>query len=398
MKYFLLLATLSLLFACTEVKVEQIVTEVPVLRASDIYNSDSVYAYMNKYKEEHKQIADSYFEKGKKEELNPEKAVYFFKRAITLHPTLEGYKALAKALEKVGKYEEMNRLYYIIANTQNVNPETKSSIYLFEQPNEELMYEEIIGHFLAYGKIYADDIYSHEDNGFDRSKLKSKLLADKRIKLDTTTAFYKNLMLQFEPYDQLELYSKKPAVFKDFLATIPDSSANFEIDEHSVQEFHYEDFNGINYNDGPELSFSNVYVHYLKEATDNSRRHDYNFNHIIRIGPAIVAVVYAIDTSSMACPKDMRHIYHQLVTYDNNTTNIIDSKIVALQSGTQLETARFKNKRVTVSTFERIWKKPYDKDDYDNDLLKMERKGERIYEIMPDGMIKETTSLASAGQ
>jgi len=399
MKYFLFFTYLFLFIACTE-KIETIVTEVPVLRASDIYRGDSVYQYMNKYKDENKLIADSYLEKGKKETLNPEKAIYFFKRAVTLNPTLINYKILAEALTKAGKYNELSGLYYMLTNKQYVTIEDQKNtpIYLFGPPDENLNYERVITSMLINGSLSSEHLYLSQELGFDNSKIKSKLLSDKRIHLDTASAYYKNMMLQFEDYETLASYAKRPIVFKDFLATIHDSSADFEIDEKVVQQFNYDDFNGINFNEY-SITFNEVYKHYLQETEENKNTWvNFNFSHKIPINTSITAVVYAIDSSADACPKEMRHIYHRLVTYDNNTISIIDSKIIAVQSGTQLQTAHFKNGKVTIERYERIWNKPYEKRNFDNDLIKTEKVGESNYEIQPDGTIKETSSLVSANQ
>jgi hypothetical protein len=397
MKYFFFIIMPLLFFACNN-KVETVTLEVPVLRGSMIYRIDSVRAYIETYKDTNKRIAESYIEKGTTEKDNPEKSIYYFKRAITLYPTLENYKLLAHALNSTRNYKELEDLYSILASPvyeRKANGQD-TTVYIFGRPDEELFYQYTASTVLAQHYLPADNMYMARDLGLNIATIKSKLLADERIKMDTASIEYKDMMLQFLPYEELQAYTKKPAVFKDFVASIKDTAVVFTIDERAVQQFNYNDFNGMNYEDGPQITFGAVYMYYLKEKQENKDRWlKFNFNHAFKINPSVTAIVYAIDTSELACPVDMRHLYHQLLTYDNNGS-IIDSKIVALQAGEQLQTARFNNRKFTVTSYKRTWKKPYKKEDFDNDLVTSEKISEADYEISEDGKIKELTSMASS--
>jgi hypothetical protein len=397
MKYFSFIIPILLLFACNN-KVETITLEVPVLRGSMIYRIDSVRAYMETYKDTNKRIAESYIEKGVKEKDNSEKSIYYFKRAITLHPTLANYKSLAQALNATHNYSELQDLYSILTTPIYERKENgkDTTVYIFGRPDEELFYQYTASTVLVQHYLPADNMYMARDLGLDIATIKSKLLADERIKMDTASIEYKDMMLQFLPYEELQAYTKNPAVFRDFVASIKDTAVVFAIDERSVQQFNYNDFNGMNYEDGPQITFGAVYIYYLKEKQENKDRWlKFNFNHAFRVNPSVTAIVYAIDTSELASPVDMRHLYHQLVTYDNNGS-IIDSKVIALQAGEQLQTARFNNGKFTVTMYKRTWKKPYKKEDFDNDLINSEKISEADYEILANGKIKELHSMASS--
>ena len=214
--------------------------------------------------------------------------------------------------------------------------------------------------------------------------------------MDTASREFKNMMLQFLSWDDIEIVAKNPETFTNFLASIKDTSVIYSIDENKVRQFNYDDFNGINGGgEDMQMSFDAIYVYYLKEKQENKNGYyKFNFNHLINISPSIKAIVYAIDSSETACPLVMRHIYHRLVTYDN-TSNIIDSKIVALQSGEELKTVSFNDKKFSVIESKRKWKKPYDAKNFDNYLLSTEKTKEVSYEILDDGKINETMTLSS---
>src|ERR1019366_6624463 len=385
MKYLFLIFFASLFIACNN-HVESEIKEVDALRASCVYRGDSVYSYMEKHKDENKAIAESFISKGLNEkESNPEKSVYYLKRAVTLNPTLNNYLELAKELNITKDYTELSSLYYFLTQESYLHSKD-TSIYLFGPPNEDIFYEYIAANFLSNKHLYAEDIYLAKDLKMNIDKLKQRFLSDSRLKIDTTSVEGKYTMLQFLPYDELQKYSKKSGVFTDFLASIDDSSFVFDIDEKKVQQFNYEKFNGMGMNDGEmQRDFESVYMFYLKEKRDNKDKwFVYNFHHVLRLSNTFTAVVYAIDSSQDGCPKEMRHIYHNLVIYDNEG-NIIDSKIVALQAGEQLETLHFNNFKFSITRYKRIWKKVYDMKDFDNYITDTKKINESFYEIMPDG-------------
>ena len=101
---------------------------------------------------------------------------------------------------------------------------------------------------------------------------------------------------------------------------------------------------------------------------------------------SITAIVYSVDTSETACPKEMRHIYHRIVLY-NDKGQIVDNKIIAFQSGEDLATATVNQSDVTVKFFKRKWRNPYKKNDFDNDLLVIEEAGSVTYKMNAEGKI-----------
>jgi hypothetical protein len=390
MKQFLFIICISSLIACST-QVETEYREVEVLRASKIFDSDSVYNFIEKFHDTNKEMAASYLKQA--EEVAPSnilKAVYFTKRAITLYPVLDNYLLLAKKLEKASDYDELSLLYGFITQEQYIN-RLQKSVYIFEKPNEDLVYEKIVAEILHNNYVYPDVTYEINELGFDVSKFKTRLQNEDRIKMDKQGPDFKYILLQFLPYEEIAQYAKKPEVFSEFIAGLRDTANIFEIDENNVQQFSYEDFNGINYGGEEEgISFSTVYEQYLAEKqNDPNKWLEYNFLRTFQLNDKITVVEYAIDSSATACPKEMRHIYHRIATYDRSNVTLIDSKIIAYQSGEQLATVNFNKNNFTITESKRTWKKPYSKHDFDNDLLSVEKLKTSGFSIAEDGTIKE---------
>ncbi|MCW3085375.1 MAG: hypothetical protein JWP12_2741 [Bacteroidetes bacterium] len=387
MKNLLYICILFIAVSGCKTKTETEYKEVTAIRASDLYRNDSVYQYVQRNKNNYADLANEYLKKSKTaEENNLAMAVYFAKRAVTLNPTMENYKALAAMLEKAKNYDELGELYYLV--TSKYYPDGADGFYIFGQPDEDLYREMMVCELLGRGAIDPETVYNAKELKLNLSKLKETVFADKRLKIDMTTPDAKNMLLQFLSDEELQAYNKLPSTFKDFLASIKDVAPVFEIDKKAVHEFDYADFNGMNDEEGydsPTTSY--VYQNFLKEKRDKPDEwFHYNFNHLLNVNDSVIGVIYAIDSSETACPVEMRHIYHRLVTY-NKKANIISSQIVAIQSGEQLTTASFNFNKFTVTESKRSWKHPYEKTDFDNYITGTEKVKETSYEIQPNGKI-----------
>jgi hypothetical protein len=394
MKQYILFSLLIVFASCSH-KVETVYHDVEAMRASSIYRTDSVSEYLNTFQELNKKLADSYFEKAEKEkETNAPKAVYFYKRAITLYPSLSSYKALAEVLFKLQRYNELRNLYSFLNSSisQQMPDGNYSSEYIFGKPDEDLLYEYLFSNILLSRTLWGEDIYTAREEGYNLENIKKRLVSDKRLPMDTSSFEFKNIMIQFLDYEEIESEAKKPSTFSGFLASIKDTASVFEITDKNVQRFNYTDFNGINEYDGfQQRDFSSIYVYYLKEKQDNKDSWiKYNFNYCPKLSPLFHAVVYAVDTSEDACPREMRHVYHRLVTYDP-TGQIIDSKVVAWQSGEELVSMKMDHTKFWITEYNRTWKKPYKKTDFDNDVVKITKGNESAYEISAEGKIVEVS-------
>ena len=370
-----------LLLSCAQEPVTVIKT-VPSLRASSIYKRDSVHLYKRQHLNFYEDMAISYLAKAKEAApVNLLKAIYYTKRAITVYPEKEYYLYLASLLRHTEQAEELSAIYRLLVFSYNTSPGKNE--YLFGKPDEHLLYE-YMAFELAHDKDYmAGEILYHARNlGFSMEDFKKRLLTDKHLNLRPESDRYKNLMLLLLSDEQLEAYKNSPANFRNFLASMPDSSQVFEIDEQEVKRFDYQTDDWYD-----EMDFSYLIKEYLPETKETPNKWiNFQPKHRVRLNDSIHAVLYAVDTSATACPADMRHIYHRLATYGKKG-HLIQSQVVAVQSGEQLSLLSFAGQVFTVTDFSRTWKHPYQKENFDNYVVSKERTGERSYEIRGDGKI-----------
>src|SRR5688572_8904367 len=298
---------------------ETVFVEVETLRPSSIYNEEAVYWYNQNHKNDYAEMAASYLKKAKElEAQNLHKAIYNAKRAITLQPNEAHFRYLASLLNKAGQYRELEQVYSLLALQSYIDTDGLADqqggnkhIYLFGQPDEDTFYEYLAASFLAYNYLEPGFTNSANELGLSNSSLKSRFLADSRIKLVPGTTAYKELMLVLMTDEEIEAYKQSEENFRNLLATIKDSASTFNIDEKEVQAF---DYQSIDEGEGT-IEVSDFFVHYLEEKQQNPNNwYTFNVTHKVRLSDSVLAVVYAIDTSAQGCPANMRHIYHKLVT------------------------------------------------------------------------------------
>ncbi|MBC7488246.1 MAG: hypothetical protein H7282_16010 [Cytophagaceae bacterium] len=387
-KHYSLIFLFSLiLFSCGTKEVVTEIVEVPAIRASYIYRADSVLSYAEINKENHKGLSDSYEQKSlSAQSTDMDKAIYYCKRAITLHPTFELYNTLGSLLQKGKYYGEAHDLYFFLVNKHYVATK-QESIYVFQEPTDEMRYELIALSFLKYGYIDNYAIYEYKEDGHDIKKLEGRLLADGRLKIDTTLNQFNNFKLMFMTDAEIDEYKNSEQVFNGFLNSVTDTSSIFEINAKQVQNFKYN--NRESDEMGEEWTMNDFYQNFLIEKKENPESwFRYNFNHVYSLNNSITVLVYSVDTSETGCPKEMRHIYHRIVLY-NNTAHVIDNKIIAFQSGEDLATATVTQSDITVKFFKRKWRNSYQKKDFDNDLLSVEEAGSVSYKMNAEGKIEQ---------
>jgi hypothetical protein len=366
--------------------------DIPALRVSLIYDFDSVNNFKIVHAEQYKSLADEYLRKGsKQEEVNLKKAIWNVKRSITLFPKYESYIKLGSLLMKDKQYQEAANLYQFIVfkRSRNQNNEWVEN-YVFEAPNETLFTEYFIANFLANYYVDFQIRYMCEEAGFKLANIKERFFNDKRIVFDTSSNDYKNMLLCFLSEEDLENYAKDPSNFDKFLDDIKSNVSQFEINKDQVSNFNYEDFNGRNWDEG--LNLVSMQAMFLKEKKDNSTNSvTYNCLNKCFLNDSVIVLHYSVDTSENACPKEMRHIYHVLSTY-NKSGNLIDYKVVAAQSGEYLSIFSYNNGIVSINEFRRTWKEIYNKYEFNNELLKTDFVKEKGFKINEFGKFMEVNS------
>jgi hypothetical protein len=403
-KYITVIAMLIYISSCTR-SIETIVVRVPALRASSILMPDSVYNYLKKYGDTHKVVADYYLNKGKElQQTNLQKAIYYVKRSISLNPTKDKYIELIELMSQdtgVGQYSpgfsDIYRLYTLLIDTYsaNLDGKTRKEAYLFGKPDKRIICDYLVFNAQYGGSIFGEPGFKEfitDSLHLSLSDLKKEVLSDRRLKFDTNSEAYKDIVIQFLSDAETEAYLEKPSTFLGFIKGIKDTSAVFEINKYSVQQFDYSDFNGqknFGWWENGYVPITYLYARYVPEGKKNNDwRVPYNFEHVVWINDSIVALIYSVDFSVTACPKDMRDIHHEIVTY-NKKGKIIANDMIAFQDGDGLATMKFNHGRYIVTNYKRYWEKPYDKSDFDNNIDRVEMQGEEGYQVKPDGTLEK---------
>jgi hypothetical protein len=384
MKIFYIYLSLSVLFLGCKTEVETVMIDAKALPVSAIYNVDTVYGFLQAYGEENKEFAATFHKRALNEkEQNVEKAIHDLKRSISLRPDEDVYIELAELLDQTKQYSELADLWYVFVGKVN-----RSDDYLFSTPDLDTWVRHYTSLLLSNGSLYSEDIYPAQEFGVDMQFLREKVLADKRLALDTSSLDYKNIWVQFEDRETLKELTKKSSIFSAFVASAEDSSNSFSIDASNICNFKYstEDFEMY------RLDLSMVFVYYLPEVVDNKNTWiNYNIKHAFTPQQGLTAIVCAVDTSELGCPKEMRHIYYRLLVFDAGR-NLIDHKVIAQQNGETLQLADFSGNSIRISNMVRQWKKPYVKRDLDNEVKSMVEQSTERYVISPEGKIMAESS------
>ena len=401
-KYFFLFAASAILVSCKP-RVEVINITVTPLRASSIYDAETVYKYMKNTIDTNKELAEEYYNKGAAIQVSDlTKAIYYFKRSLTIYPDYGHYKQLGDLLYEAKNYEEMNELYRLLVFPVSIDSSTKSRKYVFASPDNNMVCNFVVSNILAYNNVWnnkSDETELTEGLGNKLVDIKNSVLEDKRVKLSAPTEQNKNALWELLTADEKARYFNTESTSLAYKTFLEDTARVFEIDKNLVQQFDYGHDEGYNTDYEAREAMDEKYSKYIvgpeKDKDGYYTRH--NFERNVRLNDSISYIIYSVDTSELASPKDMRNIYHRLVTYKTYrtemtykpTTEIIANKIIAVQSGDELSTVKYDHNKFTITYFKRYWEKPYVKKDFDNHLSKIEQTGEKSFEIKPNGKIKE---------
>jgi len=409
-KILLVFIPFAILVSCKP-NVENITVNITPLRASSIYDVDAVSQYLGNHTDTNKSLADEYFDKGLRvQETNLTQSIYYYKRSLTIYPDFGHYKLLVPLLYQAGCYGEMNELCRFLVLPRSLD--SASALYgkyLLSQPDFDLVCDYVVSNILLYNTVWnskAEETALTKGLGIKLEDVKKRVLSDNRVKLSAPTEENKNALWDLLTSDEKASYFNNEPTSDNYREFIKDTSRVFEIDKSLVQQFDYRITDNYNFNENLEEvrndfdALDEKYGKLIPEKEYGNYFERYNFERNITLNDSINILIYAYDTSELSSPKDMRNIYHRLVTYTYRRTDNgeiptqIDSKIVAVQSGEELSTVKFNRNIFTITYFKRTWEKPYVKIDFDNHLNKIEQTGEQSFEISPAGHIKEVSTSA----
>lgn len=380
-----------LLCACNSKDTVKTEVFLPALRASSIENQDSVAWYIETYGEANKSLAGQYAKKSASlEDEFSAKAIWNLKRAITLHPTKKYYQELVALLMKAGQYEEAVRVSGILVSAdQKKNAAGEwGSYYIFDKPNIDDFYNFLICSFVS-GNAYelTMGIYGALSLDLDTKEIRARLEKDPRFTLKPGTPEYDNFALCFLTEAEIETYCNDPRNFEKFLSKMNSLKEPFLLSQRDITHFNYNEFNGMGNNSMDGYSMTNVEANFLAEVKASPGLWlQYNMLGKKQLNENVWVICYAVDTSAIACPVEMRNIYINMMTYTSKG-DLIDSKIIAWQAPYTAATALFANNEVRITEYKREWKKPFERYEFDNDLKLTEQTGERTLSIAADGKI-----------
>ena len=386
----LILLLLVLGLGCSKPKVSTQIIEIETLKASQLFSLDAVTKYMQTHKGNNRELAKHYSELAAKEKTNnPTKSIYYLKRAISVYPQLDIYQKLAAELMNGKRYKDSWEAYHFLTSeyTDEVNGVNQLR-YVFEQPDNALFFDEQVAGILAYPLFYNVLQAFHTEESKDYNAQQKKFLADKRVLEQPDSAAYKMILKVNEYLANTEDGDEK---FKNlYTIVLKEKTSKFTIDQSNINKFNYVPFQQ-EMDDDENLTVESppIYREFLAETQKDPEFWSYfNFNYHTPISDSVLAITYSVDSSSKGCPKEMRHIYYRLATYTKKG-KLIDSRVVAWQSGEKLATMSLDGGIIVVTEYKRIWKNPYEKADFDNSLLSTEENDKKTYAINPDGKIKE---------
>ncbi len=388
MRASVVIAVLALWLAACKTEVNTVYVDVPTLAKSDLYRIDTVLTFLEAYGEKNASIAKYYFDRAQDEkDNNVEMAIYSLKRSISLQPSLAAYRKLAELLLKNKQYNELTELDALL-----VSRTYKDQRYLFNAPQVEEWTNYFKSQILAYGYISNDYIYEAREFGLDMPMIRKRVLSDADLALDTASLQYKTLWLQMDESENLKELATLPSMRTAFYQSAEDSSKEFSIDEKSVATFKYAQGEG----DYFVSDLSMVFQYMLPEAENKEYLGlDFNIKHAYSPSEGLKVVVCALDTSELACPRDMRQVYHRLMVF-NNEHKLVDHRIIAKQCGEELSMATVNGIDIYVSNFKRTWEKPYDSKNFDNTIKSLVEVGSDHFVIAADGKIVQVSERAGS--
>lgn len=383
MRAVLTIIVFALFFSACKQTPQQVLVEIPALRLSQICDASEVYQYRQKYKDSYREMAESYFRKGERLAKDDIKAaIWNIRRSITLWPEYESYIKLGELLMADKQYREAELVYSILAVQHYIKEGVGSYDYLFIKPDEHILTEYFVSSTLASHYLPFEIVYTAEAAGMKLQDMKSRWLSDKRLQLDTGSLDYKNFLLCFLNEQETKEYADNPENFQNFLNRIP-HQVNYAVTQEQLTSFDYDQFNGMQWTEGPNLTY--IEMNFLREKKENPDRWvEYNALHQCRIHDSLVLLHYSVDTSAKACPLVMRHIYHVLAVY-TTSAKLLDYKVVAAQAGNYQSTMTFNEGLLSITTYQRKWSKPYQKHDFDNELLEVNPERTLNFKIDEEG-------------
>ncbi|MHB1279481.1 MAG: hypothetical protein ACYC1Q_13925 [Bacteroidia bacterium] len=362
----LLLVLLLGIFACTP-KEKTVEITVPSLPVYEIYHVDTVVTFLATVSDEGVKLGRAYLAKAKNNrKKNPDKAIYYYKRSLSIHPKQEVYMEFKEVLEETKNYRELDKLFrFLFAN------DFSGDDLPFNKPDFETYIDYVVNFTRLGNPYYYEVVWQIESLGFEKKKIREALLEDERLPFEKNSKAFRILEMNFLEDEEYQAYIKSPEYLEFFIQSFETVTDNWSITEKSVSEFNYHDYTYFG-NEGSlyEPNFSSV----LPCKPDSS--FSYNQSCRLLLNAEVIAIIYSTDESATACPKEMRHITHYIAFYSSDY-KFLKCIPIAWQNEKELVTAEINGREVVQQVYARIWEKPYIKTDFDNRVVATPYKQER---------------------
>lgn len=353
--------------ACTP-KEKTVEITVPSLPVYQIYDLDTVAPFLEAISEEGIKLGRAYLAKAKNNrKKNPDKAIYYYKRSLSIHPKYEVYMEFKEVLEETKNYKELDKLFMMLFSFRMDNPK----LYPFKKPDFETFIDYVVNQTRIHDPYFISLSWQMDHLGIAKKKVREALHKDERIPFEKESKAFRVLEMNFLEDEEYQAYIKSPEYLEFFIQSFEKVSDTWLITDKTVADFAY---NGEFYNSGEGNVYEPDFSSLLPCNSDSA--YSYNMGCRLLLNTDHIAIIYSMDESEMACPKEMRHITHYLAFYSSEY-ELLKCVPIAWQNEKELVTAEVKGWNVVQKVYSRTWEKAYDKKDFDNHLVSNEFVEER---------------------
>jgi tetratricopeptide (TPR) repeat protein len=353
----LCLALLALAAACTS-PAPKSDKQLNRLKASLLYDPDSVFWFTAKISEENKSAADYYHGKARgMQDQDTVKAIHYLKKSLTLYPKPSVYRELGDMFSAKRDYREATKAYYTLVKLYP------------KEVSESGYYQIILTSFLA-GIYYMDELTeAASKSGADLTDIRKKLEKEESLQQILKDAYVRDeVMYLFYDEDAPDVAS-----YAEFAAGFPEKQLPLEISIQEASNFNYGD-----------QRYPRFYRNYISGYTENQY---FSMNFIGKFPLSnYQGFLYAVDSSVNGLRKEMRMIYYKLAIFTPDG-KLTDEKTIGCHAGEELRTFALNSGGVTVKNYRRSWKKSFNYRDPDNEITAVIPEAAETFSISPEGKI-----------
>jgi hypothetical protein len=364
--YYLIFAIIFIVSCKSEI--EKVEVEVPAIRASKLFDADSVYSYMIQNGDKYQHLAHSYLNKAK-EEKDPEKAVWYFKRAISLYPQVDSYRELGALCLKNKKYQDAYDCYRLITHEAYLTIKGDyNGVHIFGKPSQEDFENYIISGYnsTTFYQDLSGLIYNSLENGADKKQLEQFVFSNSGIDFLTQPKLKKHIELIFLEEEELQKYTENIENFRTYIADFKNLDEPYLLNFEDIQKFEYQAYQQEEGSEEVDLGY--LESNFLPQRKENPNSY-LKYNKVAKLvfPDSSILAIYSLDSSDYGIEKQKRNISFYAVIY-SAAGQIIDYKKIAWQENKTSATLSYSNSSFEISIFNRIWEKKEEVLSRDNEL------------------------------